>query len=322
MTSGSQTSEPPLRGGLRWYQISLRSFLILVTLLAALLTLGLWLRRGYLQGRAVERIMSGNGWITVTRPGEKSWLSDWLGRNALEHVSGAGFKGSSPGLYPLLHDLPELDSLAFKDVDLSEALRVVQDFPQVDFLDFEGRYDSGLATLPSCPMLRSLMLREIDDDALRKIEFPAGIHSLYLWNAKSGAATLAECPLPASLKLLGVRSIPLGKEGLLSISRIRGLESLHISECSLGGIDLLPLAELKELTSLDLLETALADSDLDNLELPQSLTTLGVSPPVTERALARLAARSPGCKVYRVVDSHDGHNPRWNRIEPTKDGTE
>lgn len=189
--SGRPAATVPPPGRRRWLQFSLRSLLVLVTLLA--LGLGWFVRRVEPQRRAVAKVQSLGGSCHFDSPLENS---------------GAVRRFLRRGLGPAFVD-------PVVDVDLSYSRAV----------------DGDLACLQTVPGLKSLDLyaTQVTDTGLARLQHLHDLESLNLGRTRITDAGLAALAELQALELLSLGGCPITDAGLECLAKFPRLRYLYLS---------------------------------------------------------------------------------------------
>ena len=179
---------------LRWYQFSLRSLLIFVTLWAIPCSwLGVKMKQAREQKAAVEWILGAKGFVKydyetqgATPPGP-AWLRRLLGDDFFAHVSRVDLMGpeiTDVALERLLW-LPQLEKLdLFATQTTDTGLRYVEELSNLRELDlvFARVTDAGLGHLKGLSRLRTLDLgyTRVTDAGLEQLKGSTLLTTLYL----------------------------------------------------------------------------------------------------------------------------------------------
>ncbi len=261
--SGQERSPPPYKR--RWYQYSLRSLLMLVTLCAFLCSwLAVKIEQGKRQKAAVDALRAKGFTITydyeVDRDGKPlpnpvlnvpQWLRGWLGDDCFATVVGVdapfGTMFGGLGGFHLYCDATEED------------LRPLAELPRVKFLQLGGA--------------------RIGDSALRQIGNLSELDHLELASTKITDAGLVELKAFPKLRELDLDDTEVTDGGMADLLRLDRLEDLRLSQTRVtdGG-----LAMLQNLKTLKRLSFAAAEFTR-----------------VTHEGVAKFKQARPDCKVER-----------------------
>jgi hypothetical protein len=238
----SPASQPPKRK-LRWYQFSLRTLLIVVTLFGiACSWLTIKVRQAKRQRIAAEMLRhsgcflryndsdkptSGcptSGYPTVVPAPRYPWLKSILGEDVVD-------PDISQDTLALLKDCPHLQVAIFVDVNITdEGLENIAGLQELQSLNLDGTRitDNGLRTLRTLPRLSQLSLvrTEITDKGLENLKSLKGLQVLSLtFTAISddGLETLSELQSLSTLYLGGTKMSTKGVERLR-----RALPNTHV----------------------------------------------------------------------------------------------
>ncbi|HWB10442.1 MAG TPA: hypothetical protein VG826_14515 [Pirellulales bacterium] len=307
--AGLLTKLKPTR---RWMQVSLRTVLVLVTLLCV--ALSLWVVPAERQRRAVAAIRTRGGMVQYAdpdlHPGEpaaKRMLRRWLPQDFLDGVDYVVLRSD---VQVTGDDLAQLQSLAgLKSLGLGSNsgacdrdLVLLRGLDGLEFLIASGNpiTDLGLTHLAH---LRSLDQLYLD----RTLVTGAGLTRL-TGQIRLTALSLDDCPVTdsgldglrgqAGLHFLSLNGTQVTDAGLACLCDFLQLRGLGLDRTLITGIGLAHLRELPRLERLKLNHTLLTDAGLVYLEELKSLQRLDlVGTQTTDAAVARLRKALPNCTV-------------------------
>jgi hypothetical protein len=260
MTMDDQPTSPAVspKPRRRWLRISLRTFLLLITVFCV--WIGVLANRAREQKLAVEKLKQlgtvhvsytdeFDGMLVIKEPARFKWLTDLLGRDLFYSVNSFHIKGGSISNNDMIHfkALPHLVMLSFADC--------------------KGVTDDGLKHLAQLTKLRQFSLdgSNINGSGFR-----------YLSQLKS-------------LKVLGMMRTDLNDEGAKNLSLFSNLESLSLTDTQITDEGLKSLESSTSLKSVFLLRIVRDPSG--------TMSVRHVEGQFTTDGIARLKAKLPGCKI-------------------------
>lgn len=269
-------AEPKQNRKRSWMRVSLRTFLVFLTLLC--MSLGCWIVPSVRQRQAVLAIESMGGKVgyDFTLEGDTSfqgppkWLFDWLGTDffySVKRVRVSHFPesfGNAPrptlelnGLVSHLERLPkcrslELDWVGLRAGEIAELAPLADQLESLSIRENNGDYGSGLVHIKDWPRLKSL-----------ELSCDTGFQSLDL----TGIST---CPkleqlmlnrvacgwVPSSRRTRRSREHLLEESDFIEIAKCQQIKRLRLSNCSFEGNHLALLQNLNSLKSLSLRNSA------------------------------------------------------------------
>ncbi len=273
----------PITNRRRWFRYSMRTMLVVVTLLC--IWLGLVVSRAERQRRAVAALRDMRARVdydttTMTPGGPPThwrWLRTWLGDDYFDNVIEVFmFRDADDEFLQRVGDLQGLKSLYFRGTQVTdEGLAPIARLPHLERLSFDADdvTDNGMRILARAPALRQLGIGapQVTDQGVKAI-----------------------CQLD-SLENLGLQDTQVTEAGLRYIGTLKHLQNFGISEEEIaGGSDLQAIDDgLKYIAALP---------NLRNLTLHTSR--------VTDQGLAQLA-RSKRSAPTRSTHSKTGVHDEW-----------
>ncbi len=303
----------------RWYQFSLRTLLLVVTLAGCGFGwFGAKLRRARLQHLAVERLQSCGATViydyeprdadiawyrssrpTAVEPPGPAWLRAILGMdffaNVVEVDLHDGFQpqqdASDAELWQQLRGLKRLSLEGFSDLD-EQVLGRLPELPQVEELYVRESTNQGLRyIIKRFPRLKSLTVMHAfpSEATVEDLDGLVGLEELSMcYLTDSNLRLIARLPNLRSLDLCFCDSAitDAGMARLLSCGK---LKTLLLDYTKVTDAALLTLAKRPDLESLSIGGTGVTADGLKNLKPFRNLTTLGVdSKLLTDVGIAHL----------------------------------
>ncbi len=229
------------KGKRRWWQFSLASLLLLMTVLA--LFLGFWADSARRQERAVRWIEEHGGKVVYSSEIQRSpthspsppgpaWLRRWMGIDYLDFVEMAHVKGrvTDADLATLTRDFPRLKQLTIEQAaSVSDAgfADLAKGFPHLAYLKIEqgeNVTDVGLAALQGLHDLALLHLDcpQMTDASLAHVESLQWLESLSLQSNHITDAGLAHLQPLKKLYFLQL-NCPITDDGMEHLTGLSGL---------------------------------------------------------------------------------------------------
>jgi hypothetical protein len=303
MQSDSPKADPPKRKR-RWFQFSLRSVLIAVTLLA--LACG-WLGQKIDQKRkereALEAIFKSGGdasydfdirkgrRATDSTPPGQEWLRDLLGDNFFSEVVKVSYQG-------------EFDSVKRRGGNVTdEALVNLKALPKLRtlYLDFTPKLtDAGLANLNELKQLQALYLGRMraSDAGMENLKRLTQLQSLALVSTDVTDAGLASLKGLTQLRWLNLSNSKVTDAGLANLKELTQLRSLYLDSTVVTDAGIENLSGLTKLHDLGLARTQVSDTGLASLKGFSKLRRLALSETtVTDAGINVLQKALPHCKI-------------------------
>ena len=240
----------------RWFQYSLRTFLVAITVLAV--WLGVKINAARRQHEAVTAILKAGGSIAYSyqattdpdglikidphaSPHVPSWLRNWLGDDFLFEVVEASFLGNGRTIpaRPIvitesdlsqLAKLPGLRSVTFGNVNIAAS----DTHPQ-RLLD-----DSDLTVLRNLSRLENLGVfpAEVHGNGLANITRSNGLKSLLLIDTPIDDLAIGHISKLTNLQYLWLRNTRISDRGLENLRSMPSLEYLNLDKNSINGTGL------------------------------------------------------------------------------------
>ena len=263
------TADPsPPRVRRRWYQFSLRTLLIFVTIVGCGLGwFGIKVQQAIKQKAAVDVILKSGGMVAYDYQLDES---------------GTIWQDKEPSGPPWLRSLLKADLFAnviYADVETNEELTLLQDLPQLNWL-FVGRNvtDVGWEHLRQLGQLKRLVFArsQISDDSLKN---------------------LRELSQLTTLKFL---DIPITDAGLIHVNTLSRLQSLDLSYTAVTDAGLVQFTGLGQLENLSLQGTQITDAGLEHLLGMNKLCQLDLRyTKVTDEGIRKVRESLPNCIIIR-----------------------
>jgi internalin A len=323
----------PDQKGRRGLQFSLRSSLVVFTIVAVMLA---WLayERSQVQAKrnAIEAITALNGFIryddkNTNRP---KWIRYVLGDDMPGEVVEIGLGGMEATTehfaplknFPRLESLSlmfvkidasvvrfdglsELQSLAISADELSdEALGHLAKLPHLRSLEIQGGHvtGSGLAHLEGLAELESLALHTpVRNDGMKHLIELHNLRDLDLCKTDVTDEGLDNVALLTKLEYLRLNGLKVSDNGLPKLQPLKGLKTLHLRYCiDVTDDGLKHLANFKQLENLEI-GPSITDAGLPSLEvLPQLKDVSLWQTTVTQEGIDRLRIVFPKIEVDNV----------------------
>ena len=275
-------SKLPRKPRRRWLQISLRTLLILVTLLS--IGLGWFVHRGERQRRAVTALKELGGemhYASDLSEADTSFdLSQWPRRDYFDDVL-----------------IVSLSRCKMTDADLGH----IQDLTRLECLELDGTRitDAGLAHLQGLTRLQVLDLSEtqVTDAGLTRLQGMAELWQLHLTDTRVTDAGLAHLQGLTRLEWLYLDGTQVTDTGLAHLKGMTELTDLGLTGTRVTDAGFRQLHGLKRLQSLHLGETQVTDAILPQLQelSPQYLSLRGTQ--ITDAGIAELQKALPNCDI-------------------------
>jgi hypothetical protein len=234
MESPSQSVEKPVKRKLRWYQFSLRSLLIFVTLFAVACSwFAVKMGRAKRQKEAIEVIQKVGGSVhydyeetaprTVSnsgKPREPEWLLKLLGEDFFHKPVNITFfeTPKDEGWIKAVNSLPSLKTLLLSGGNISdETLEHLSELPNLEELHANSSSvsDKGLKNLEKFPKLRWLTIHytKVTDSGLVHVRSLKHLEWLILIGDNISDAAVPDLSSMTTLQLLDVRETAITVNG-------------------------------------------------------------------------------------------------------------
>jgi hypothetical protein len=302
----SSANPTPSRGKRRWVQFSLRTFVVVVGLIAV--WLGWLVNSATRQREAVRAILARGGTIAYDyqydargrrlpngKPSRPVWLQRILDDNYFHQVVLVGLdvdevgNGVAPTDEDLVHieRLPKLRFLYLGGGSISDdGLRHLQNLTDLHLLVLWANPISGegLGHLRHLKKLRHLDLSQtlVTDDKLKCLEFLTGLERIDLPNNPQLSGEFLEhvAGLP-NLQDLVLRGCGITDSALVHLERAKRLRALMLDGTRVTDTGVVHLRGLSNLGDLDLSGTAVSEAAVEEIEqrLPQAHVTMGKAGP-------------------------------------------
>jgi hypothetical protein len=259
MEDSSQPVEKLVKRKLRWYQFSLRSLLIFVTLFAVACSwFAVKMGQAKRQREAVAKIRKAkDGYVVYddsSRPvlfqGQNppnTWWCKTFGEDFLCDVIKVSCEDVDPRDLPL-DCFPHLRELVIDNTRGTEA---------------------GLQALEGLSYLQSLHLssgRNIEDSAVRHLKGLISLKILNLYDTKMTDTGLSYLQDLTNIETLGLANAKITDKGLVYLLRMSHLKSLELHGCQISDEGLTCLRKFPGLQRLDLSGTKVSDQGIRDLQ--------------------------------------------------------
>jgi Leucine-rich repeat (LRR) protein len=331
----SVTTESPSRRR-RWFQFSLRSLLIALTVAAV--WLGLWSSRAQRQKRAVAAARQAEMYIVYdseyddARSAAPEWLLkllavDWFAdvvevyddtdrRLDLEPGESEGIQGTD-WLAREMSAFPRLRKLMLSDPAVDDAfLRCVSSCRHLEYLDVTDCRitNAGLSHLTPLRGLKSLNLdgARVDDDGVARLDMLSRLETLSLDRTRVGDRSLVAIGRLNNLETLSLMGTRVTDRGMRHLSRLVRLERLFLNDTSVTDDGVAQLGGLAALTTLNLKGTRATEECLASLVKLRRLSNFVADFPVSDRgidSLSKLPLKSLSIQCGQVTERG------WTQLE-------
>jgi Leucine-rich repeat (LRR) protein len=309
MAVNSARADEPKRK-LRWYQFSLRTLLIVVTLFAVACS---WfaVKMGQARRRreAVEAIkragndllyeyqvdQSGNE-IPNAQPSIPNWLTGLFGEDLFYDVVYVHLWRQLPeGRLECLRDLRQIryihiEELYISDADL-ENLEGLAQLRNLEIWDTMGLTDAGLAHFEGLKRLEGITLAntKVSDAGLAHLSGLTELDTLCLQNASFPGSGLDHVRKLPKLQFLSLNGAKLTDDGWKCLANMAQLQGLYLSGSNIADANLEHVANLKNLRSLYLDFTHVTDAGMRHVKECSEIRTLDLSgTAISDAGLAQL----------------------------------
>ena len=264
----------PVKRKLRWYQYSLRSLLIFVTLFAVACSwFAVKMGQAKRQREAVEILLKLGGLaeydcacdspyvqhhLPEGRPPISApiWLQKWLGDDFFTNVVSLYPRHIADADLEYVTDLPRITAIGLPFNKITDnGLKQIQVLHQLQFLDLQSTEvtDAGLDVFTSFPALRCLYLSntQITDAGLKRLQGLTEIEELDLGETEITDSGLENIKGLAHLKLLGLDHTKVTDAGLIHLRGLSQLQFLSLAGTTITDVGIanlqkaLPNVEIK-----------------------------------------------------------------------------
>ena len=250
-------SGPPAEPPRAWWQFSLRTFFVLITLVA--LALGWFFTGPEKQRRLVAELRERGGDVLFAGEKPDDENQAWLPLAYTHRVQLVGLFGA-------------------QDADASLAIACqLSSFTELD-IQFSNLTGEGLLRLAVHPELRVLHLggNEISDAGLRVVESLPNLRTLSLGRTKVTDASMPLIVGLAELESLDLSETRISEDGLASLGKLKELRRLDLRGLSLTDRGVARLVDCQGLTELSLQVTRVSEEGIARLAGLQELTSLSL----------------------------------------------
>jgi hypothetical protein len=252
MENSSESVAKPAARKLRWYQFSLRSLLVAVTLFGiACSWFAVKMGQANRQKKAVEVLLKSGGNVfydyqydasgsltkaffagKATPPGP-TWLRQWLGDDFFTNAVGLHPNRTTDADLEHLKDLPRLKAISLHSSKITDdGLNRIKALSQLETLDLQSTEitDAGLETLKEIPSLKSLCLfdTKITDAGLKNLQGLIELHYLILNDTEISDSGLEYTKGLIHLKVLRLDNTNVTDAGLPHLRGLSQLEFLYL----------------------------------------------------------------------------------------------
>lgn len=295
---------------LRWYQFSLRSLLILVTLFAfACSWFTVKMQQAKRQRETIEAIRKLGGLViygytfddaapmVMTTRDAPAWLRQLLGKDFFDTASQVELREckDADAALTLVKELPHVRNLQAFYTQVSDAgLSNLGGLTQLTYLNLSNTKvgDAGVKHLESLRELRYLSLANtaVSDEGMKSIATFTELEKLILSRTRVSDAGVERLKGLKKLRLLALDETQITDNSAPIIAGLPGLESLLLSDTKLTDASMVQLKSLlPQLTAFDVAGTAMSDASIDSFKDLSKLELLGIGRQVTDAGLERLS---------------------------------
>jgi hypothetical protein len=268
---------------LRWYQFSLRTLLVFVTLCAIPCSWYAVKKRQAKHGReaaAVEKLGGRIGW---TEPSGPEWLRALFGDDFFTDVLWV-----------------DLSNTACADT----GLECLEDFGQLERLSLDRTFvtDAGLEHVKGLGRLKHLSVSGtlVTDAGLEHVQGLGQLVTLSLGNTKATDSGLERLRCLAQLEELDLGGTAITDAGLESLENLRQLKTLRLTMTRVTDAGLTHLQDMAQLQELYLGGICVTDTGLMYLKGLTQLQQLSlIASPVSDDGIEKLQQALPKCKITR-----------------------
>jgi Leucine-rich repeat (LRR) protein len=286
----------------RWFQFSLRTMMVVVTLLC--IWLGITANRANRQRRAVETITKAGGEVlydyqTVTgaRPPGPEWLRTLLGENFFSEVAAVGLNQSH---------------------DPGEGLANVREMAHLQWLVVGGKgvTDARLVNIKPLIKLKYLDLStaKVTDVGFINLELMTELETLNLPDTNITDAGLVSLRGMTNLRTLDLQNTRVSDAGLVNLELMTELETLDLANTDITDAGLVNLKGMGKLRLLNMKGTKVSDGGLVSLKGLTQLQVVQLETTVVNHRIQHgpgvkeLLKALPNCKVHYS----DGETLPWS----------
>jgi hypothetical protein len=240
MVDSSQPVEKPVKRKLRWYQFSLRSLLIFVTLFAVACSwFAVKMGQAKRQREAIQVIQKAGGNVAYDyeetaprtrsssgKPWEPEWLSKLLSEDFFHDPVYFSLSGSpkDEGWLKAVNSLPSLKTLLLWSENISnQTLDHLAELPNHEELHLTGSSvtDQGLKNMSKFPKLRWLVMNgtRIGDSGVAYLRNPIILEELVLTDTRVSDAAIPDLSSMTTLQLLDVRRTAITASGCKELKK-------------------------------------------------------------------------------------------------------
>jgi Leucine-rich repeat (LRR) protein len=288
MTTEQSTIPRPKR---RWYQYSLRTLLIIVTLFAVACSwFAVKLQQARRQREAVEAIVKLGGWVAYDyqldasgniwqgmEPAGPAWLRKILGDDFFRTVVYAQPKDDASML--ILKDLSEIRRLDLRNSQVTDTgMTVIKDLKRLQWLAIRHLpiSDIGLINLQGLYQLQFLDMGDtkVTDEGIKYLKDLSQLQSLDLWNIRITDKGLEQLNRLSQLQTLALNFSLVTDNGIKNLSAMTHLQKLDLRGTQVSDAGLEYLRRLPQLKEICLASTKVTDAGFQDLQ--KALPTLKI----------------------------------------------
>jgi Leucine-rich repeat (LRR) protein len=310
---GRATRNPTMK--LRWYQYSLRTLLIIVTIIAIFMSwFSVKLKQAREQKAVVEEITKLEmgvqyDWqldrpVEPPKPGQlfggpkrpwPDWLRNILGNDFFDNVVVVFFRQNAVAEKNLIYlkKFPRLRYIDFLPEKITDVGLANLSGTSIQSLNLTGSKitDAGLTHLEHLPQLQWLYIDNtaITDEGFEHLKNLTQLRAIFLKNDKITDAGLRHLKRLHRLERLFLDNTQITDAGLENLANLSNLQILYLNQTAVGDAGLAHLKELTKLYSLQLNQTAVTDAGLKYLKDLTELKDLELqNTKITDKGLAYL----------------------------------
>jgi hypothetical protein len=258
MENSTESVAKPAARKLRWYQFSLRSLLVAVTLFGiACSWFAVKMGQANRQKKAVEALLKSGGIVyydyqyddsgslskaffvgKATPPGP-TWLRQWLGDDFVTNAVNLLPERITDADLEHLKDLPRLKAISLHSSKITDdGLKRIKALGQLETLDLQSTEitDAGLETLKEFPALKwlSLFNTKITDAGLKKLQGLTNLQVLDLSETEVSDSGLENIEGLIHLKVLRLDHTNVTDAGLVHLQGLSQLEILYLANAKVS----------------------------------------------------------------------------------------